>query len=31
MSSREAAPTDEAAMVEALLRGDERAFEWLVA
>jgi RNA polymerase sigma-70 factor (ECF subfamily) len=30
MSSREAAPTDEAAMVEALLRGDERAFEWLV-
>src|SRR5215472_1736876 len=30
MSSREVAPIEEAAMVEALLRGDERAFEWLV-
>jgi RNA polymerase sigma-70 factor (ECF subfamily) len=30
MGSPEVAPTDEAAMVEALLQGDERAFEWLV-
>src|SRR5215471_21337894 len=30
MASREAGPIDEAAMVEALLRGDEPAFEWLV-
>jgi RNA polymerase sigma-70 factor (ECF subfamily) len=30
MASREVAALDEAAMVQALLRGDERAFEWLV-
>jgi RNA polymerase sigma-70 factor (ECF subfamily) len=30
MGTSEVAPIDEAAMVEALLRGDERAFEWLV-
>ena len=30
MSARETSPPDEATLVEALLRGDERAFEWLV-
>jgi RNA polymerase sigma-70 factor (ECF subfamily) len=30
MGAPEMATTDEAAMVDALLRGDERAFEWLV-
>src|SRR5215470_14250583 len=30
MGTSDVAPTDEAAMVEALLRGDEHAFEWLV-
>ncbi|HEY1293689.1 MAG TPA: sigma-70 family RNA polymerase sigma factor [Chloroflexota bacterium] len=30
MSARETSPPDEATMVEALLRGDEQAFEWLV-
>src|SRR5262252_3534636 len=30
MGTSDVAPTDEAAMVEALLRGDEAAFDWLV-
>jgi hypothetical protein len=30
MGAPEMAPADEAAMVDALLQGDERAFEWLV-
>ena len=30
MGAPEMAAADEAAMVEALLQGDERAFEWLV-